>query len=403
MPLITPLVTFRYELNMFAHTLRKLLPFDADVLLAKAARRAGHDDFAADIQQPLQLLLQSLQEQAGLQPIGRLVAFNDVLAVLVNHLQLRRDRQHWPDIASENISRPIFITGLPRTGTTLLHALLASDERLRAPLTWEVMSPSPPAALSSAKDLRRRQLQASAKLRWLDRLAPGFQAIHEVGAELPQECIAITAQTLRSLRFLVTYRLPDYAEYLAQTDMRPAYAWHRSFLQQLQFGQPALRWVLKAPGHLADLDALLVVYADAVVIQTHRDPVQTIPSLASLRLHMRRAFAHAPDATEIGAEVSAYWHTALQRCQQVRSEASDSFIDVCYDDLMRDPAAALTAVYAQIGMSWRGEDAQRLQQYLQQNPQGKHGRHSYQAADFGLSEDSLRRQFSNYRLSQGWA
>jgi len=388
---------------MLDRALSQLLPFDADVLLAKAARRAGHDDFAEDTEQPLQILLQSFQQQAGLKPIGRVVAFNDVLALLVNHLQLRRDRQHWPEITSEDIERPIFITGLPRTGTTLLHALIAGDERLRAPLTWEVMSPSPPAAASSDKDLRRRRLQAKSKLRWLDRLAPGFQAIHEVGAELPQECIAITAQSMRSLRFLVTYRLPDYADYLAQADMRPAYQWHRGFLQQLQYGQTPRRWVLKAPGHLGDLDALLAEYPHAVVIQTHRDPVQTIPSLASLRLNMRRAFARDPDATEIGAEVSAYWHTALQRCLQVRSATSDSFIDVCYDDLMRDPAAALAAVYAQIGMSWRSEDEQRVQQYLQQNPQGKHGRHSYQAADFGLSEASLRRQFSDYRLLRGWA
>ena len=389
---------------MLDRALGKLLPFEADVLQAKAARRAGHDDFAADIHQPLQILLQSFQQQAGLKPIGRVVAFNDVLALLVNHLQLRHDHQHWPHTADENIDRPIFITGLPRTGTTLLHALLAGDERLRAPLTWEVMSPSPPAAASSEKELRRRRLQARAKLRWLDRLAPGFQAIHEVGAELPQECIAITAQAVRSLRFLVTYRLPDYADYLAQTDMRPAYHWHRNFLQQLQHGQPSLRWVLKAPGHLADLDALLAEYPDAVVIQTHRDPVQTIPSLASLRLNMRRAFARDPDATEIGAEVSAYWHDALQRCQRVRdTSAAERFVDVCYDDLMRDPAATLASVSAQIGLPWRSEDAQRLQLYLQQNPQGKHGRHNYQAADFGLSEFALQQQFSAYRMAQGWA
>ncbi|MBU1189853.1 MAG: sulfotransferase [Gammaproteobacteria bacterium] len=389
---------------MFERSLRKLLPFDADVLLAKAARRAGHDDFAADIHAPLQILLRSLTQQADLKPIGHVVAFNDLLALLVNHLQLRSDRRQWPDIAGTSIARPVFITGLPRTGTTLLHALLAGDERLRAPLAWEVMSPSPPAAVSSSRDLQRRRLQARSKLRWLDRLAPGFQAIHEVGAELPQECIAITAQSLLSLRFLVTYRLPDYADHLAQADMRPAYRWHRGFLQQLQYGQTPLRWVLKAPGHLGDLDALLAQYPDAVVIQTHRDPLKTIPSLASLRMNMRRAFARTPDAGEIGAEVSAYWQHALQRCQQVReTSGAEHFVDVCYDGLLQAPAATLAAVYAKIGLHWRASDAQRLQQYLLANPQGKHGRHSYQADEFGLSESGLRQQFSDYRLQQGWA
>jgi hypothetical protein len=391
---------------MLERPLRKLLPFDADVLLAKAARRAGHDDFAADIHAPLQILMRSFAQQANLKPIGHVVAFNDLLALLVNHLQLRRDRRQWPDIAGVSITSPVFITGLPRTGTTLLHGLLASDERLRAPLTWEVMSPSPPASESSSKHLRRRRLQARSKLRWLDRLAPGFQAIHEVGAELPQECIAITAQAMRSLRFLVTYRLPAYADFLAQADMRPAYQWHRGFLQQLQYGQTALRWVLKAPGHLGDLDALLAEYPDAVVIQTHRDPIKTVPSLASLRLNMRRAFAHDPDACEIGAEVSAYWHMALQRCQHVRTGSgavAGRFIDVSYADLMQSPAATLATVYELIGLPWRVADEQRLQAYLHDNPQGKHGRHRYRASDFGLSESGLSRQFGEYRSQQGWA
>jgi len=389
---------------MLDRSLRKLLPFDADVLLTKAARRAGHDDFAADIHAPLRILLHSFSQQANLKPIGHLVAFNDLLALLVNHLQLRSDRRRWPAIAGESITRPVFITGLPRTGTTLLHGLLASDERLRAPLTWEVMSPSPPASESNSKHLRRRRLQARSKLRWLERLAPGFQAIHEVGPELPQECIAITAQALRSLRFLVTYRLPDYADFLQQADMRPAYQWHRGFLQQLQYGQSALRWVLKAPGHLGDLDALLAAYPDAVVIQTHRDPIKTVPSLASLRLNLRRAFAHSTDACEIGTEVSAYWHMALQRCQRVRSGAdAGRFIDVCYDDLMQAPAATLATVHELIGLPWRDVDALRLQAYLHHNPQGKHGRHHYRASDFGLSESGLRRQFDEYRSQQGWA
>ncbi len=389
---------------MLDQTLHRLLPFDADALLAKAARRAGHDDFASGMHAPLQILLHSFEHQADLKPVGRLVAYNDLLALLVSHLQLRGDRRQWPQIAHEDISRPVFITGLPRTGTTLLHALLASDPRLRAPLTWEVMSPSPPPATLSSKQMLRRQRRAHAKLRWLDRLAPGFQAIHEVGAELPQECIAITAQRLLSLRFLVTYRVPDYADYLTQTDMRPAYRWHRGFLQQLQYRQPPLRWVLKAPGHLGDLDAVLAEYPDALVIQTHRDPLKTIPSLASLRLNMRRAFARAPDAREIGAEVSSWWQQALQRCQLVRAaSAAERFVDVCYDDLLQAPAATLAAVYARMGLDWRACDAQRLQQYLLANPQGKHGRHHYRADDFGLSESGLQQQFNDYRLRHGWA
>lgn len=384
--------------------LHKIVPFHADKLLAKARRKAGSDDFGEpDLQASLTVLLSAFEQQANLTAIGRVVAFNDVLALLVNRLRLQADRQRWPDIDAEAIVKPIFITGLPRTGTTLLHGLLAADPRSRAPLTWEVMSPSPPPATASSKQLQRRQRRARTNLRWLDRLAPGFQAIHEVGADLPQECIAITAHTMLSLRFLVTYGLPDYAEHLAAADMRPAYRWHRNFLQQLQFGNAALRWVLKAPGHLADLDALLAEYPDAVVIQTHRDPLKTIPSLASLRLNMRSAFARDPDPIQIGAEVSDYWSTALQRSQQVRSSyPAETFIDVCYDDLTSSPAATLTRVYCQLGLDVQVADVDRWQAYLQHNPQGKHGVHSYRSEDFGLSASGLAEQFHDYRQAHGW-
>jgi len=287
--------------------LRKLMPFDAQALLRRANRQARRDvsDNDPTLEAALEQLLYSLRTEAFLSPVGHLIAWNDIRRLLLNRARLATDRERWPRIPDEAVHQPVFITGLPRSGTTLLHGLLASDARLRAPLTWEVMSPSPPPGQCDGRAVQHRIRRARRQLRWFDRLAPGFQAVHEVGAELPQECIAITAHSLRSLRFLVTYRMPGYADYLEQTDMEETYRHHRRFLQQLQCGRPDRRWVLKAPAHLASLDALAAVYPDAVVIQTHRDPLTTLPSLASLRVAARSAFASRVDAREVGREDEA--------------------------------------------------------------------------------------------------
>ena len=388
---------------MLDRLLHTLMPFDTEALLRRVNRQARNqvrEDPA--LEAALQCLLGAWKREASLTPIGHLIAWNDAKRLLNNQAHLVADREHWPAIAAQPVARPIFITGLPRSGTTLLHGLMASDPRLQTPLTWEVMDPSPPPGIGSGASLRKRIKRARGQLRWFDRLAPGFQAVHEVGAELPQECIAITAHSLRSLRFLVTYRLPGYADYLAQTDMREAYRYHRQFLQQLQFGRETRRWVLKAPAHLANLEALAEVYPDALVIQTHRDPVTTLPSLASLRVAARKAFATGVDPVEVGREVTDYWAGALERSAASRQSSQLRVLDVDYHALVRRPLETLEGIYHQAELPWSGQDAQRASAYLARNPQGKHGRHHYRAEDFGLSETGLSETFHAYREQMGW-
>ena len=388
---------------MLNRLLHKLMPFDREALLRRVNRQA-RDQVREDpsLDEALRCLLDALKWEASLTPVGHLIAWNDIKRLLINRSRLAADRQRWPAIAEQPVTHPIFITGLPRSGTTLLHGLMASDPRLRAPLTWEVMEPSPPSGLSEPGPLQKRIERARRQLRWFDRLAPGFQAVHEVGADLPQECIAITAYSLRSLRFLVTYRLPGYADYLAQTDKRQAYRFHRQFLQQLQFGRDTRRWVLKAPAHLADLEALAEVYPDALVIQTHRDPVTTLPSLASLRVSARTAFATGVDSVEVGREVTDYWADALARSTAFRKNSRLRILDVDYQALVERPLKTLEAIYHQAGLPWSEEDAERAGAYLARNPQGKHGRHHYRAEDFGLSEAGLSQTFHAYREHMGW-
>jgi Sulfotransferase family len=372
---------------------------DEPSLLDAARRRTGLGDFDGDeFREPLRLLLEGLETEARLTPLGRLVARGDLLGLLENRLRLAEDRKRHPGIVEQHIDRPFFIIGLPRTGTTLLHHLISQDPASRAARTWEVMAPSPPPA--DDDDTDPRIADAARKLRWLDRLAPDFKAIHPVGAKLAIECIAILSHSFLSSRFHTTYRIPTYQAWLKTQDMRPAYAYHRRFLQQLQWRTRASRWVLKAPAHFYALDALLAVYPDALIVQTHRDPRTVLGSVASLTLALQSAFAEPLDLAEIGQEVVQSWTEGLARAMRVRHDGSipaSRFFDVRYSELLHDPIGTVRQIYAHFDLPLTAEAEQRMRRHLASNPQHKHGRHTYDLHTFGLDGTSVDTHFRSYR------
>src|SRR5438309_8201917 len=177
-------------------------------LIDKAKRRCGLEDFGGDeFVEPLSRLLESCHREARLNVIGKMALRSDVVRILRNRLLLERDRRIHPEIAQQTIREPLFIVGLPRSGTTLLHILLAADPAHCAPLTWEVMSPSPP----SSEDRQQRIQQASRNLAVLRWLAPTFESVHATGAELPQECVSLTSPTFMSDQFDTMYNVPRIA------------------------------------------------------------------------------------------------------------------------------------------------------------------------------------------------
>ena len=263
------------------------VPLNDEAMLDAVRRKTHLDDFGAeDFRGPLKLLLKSLEHEAGLSWLGRILARYDVCALLANRLRLIRDRSLYPEIAAGRIASPLFVAGLPRTGSTLLHHLLAQDPNNRVLRAWEVLAPSPPPAPSS-ESTDPRIAAARRQFRWFDRIAPEFKTIHPLGAELPLECIAPLADSFVSSRFNTNYRVPSYQAWFEQQDQRPAYEFHRAILQHLQARFPGARWVLKAPTHLWNLDALFATYPDAVVVQTHRDPATVLASVASLTAVLR--------------------------------------------------------------------------------------------------------------------
>jgi hypothetical protein len=250
----------------------RLVSLDEQHLLDAARRATGLDDFGdADFREPLRRLLDALESEADLTLLGRIAAHRDLHGLLTNRLWLVEDRKQNPGIAAERIVAPIFIVGLPRTGSTALHHLLAQDPDTRAAQAWEVMYPSPPPTRATY-ETDPRIARAAGQLRWLDWLAPDFKTIHPVGARLPLECIAIMSASFLAARFQTTYNVPSYEAWLATQDMRPAYAFHRRFLQHLQWRAPGARWVLKAPSHVFAFDALLDTYPDARILQTTATP-----------------------------------------------------------------------------------------------------------------------------------
>ncbi|HYR21761.1 MAG TPA: sulfotransferase [Chthoniobacterales bacterium] len=353
-------------------------------LIDKAKRRCGLEDFGSgDFSEPLSRLLESCHREARLNVIGKMALRSDVVRILCNRLLLERDRQTDPEIAQQKIREPLFIVGLPRSGTTLLHILLAADPAHRAPLTWEVMSPSPP----SSEDRQQRIQQASRNLAMLRWLAPTFESVHATGAELPQECVSLMSPTFMSDQFDTMYNVPSYRAWFFSQDLRPAYEFHRRSLQQLQFRQSAERWVLKAPAHMFAAPALLSIYPDARFVQIHRDPMEAVVSVSSLVTILRRVFSDEVDPVQIGRDALTYWSQALKTFMRARDQLPASRVcDLRYNDVRRDPIAAARRVYEHFEWPFAKEIEERMRTVLAQQASHTNGVHRYDATHFKLDE-----------------
>jgi hypothetical protein len=381
-----------------------LLALDERTLLERAARETGLDDFgAAAFREPLRVLLQSLEQEAHLNLLGRVIARADLTRLLVNRLRMVDARKVHPEIAAGRVERPLFIVGLPRTGTTILHELLAQDPRNRVPMTWEVMHVHPaPERATYESDPRIAAVEKH--LAGVDRLIPNFKSMHPMGARLPQECVALTAHDFASMLFTTTHTLPSYQAWLDRADLRWVYASHRRQLQYLQWRCPAERWALKSPGHLWALDALLAEYPDACIVQAHRDPLRVIASLASLVTHLRSMASDAVDRVAIGAEWTANLAAGLAHTTAVRARLpAGRVFDMHFQDFIRDEIAMVRRIYAHAGWELQPDAEVRMRRFLAANPKDKHGAHRYTLADAGLDVAAERARYRAYQDEYGIA
>ena len=378
---------------------RSLVTLDLDSLLEKSCKLTKLHDFGEpSFRVPLGILLRSFEHDARLNLLGRITVHSEVVRVLCNRLRMQRDRTLFPDIAQEKVQKPIFITGLPRSGTTFLHALLAQDPACRAPQVWEVMHPSPPPETASYRS-DPRIARTRKELSWIEILMPDFDKCHTIEARLPQECIAMTDHSFLSYVFESMYFVTSYRSWHDRQDKRPAYECHRRFLQHLQWRCPGAPWVLKAPSHLMALDSLFAVYPDAQVVLTHRDPLKVLPSCASFAKVLRAPFTGSIDLKALGAEVSRRWAASAYLVTRLRSEQKQlqgNFFDVSYPELIRDPMAAVSGIYRHFGRELTPAAEAAMRRYVEQNPKDKKGAHLYSLEEFGLDPATERSNFQGY-------
>ncbi|MEP6603585.1 MAG: sulfotransferase [Spartobacteria bacterium] len=370
-------------------------------LIDSAKRRCGLDDFGdGDFFEPLSRLLEACQSEARLNVIGKIALRADILRTLCHRLLMERDRQDNADIGGQQIRQPLFIVGLPRSGTTILHILLAADPANRAPLSWEVMEPSPP---TSEKE--RERIEGAARnfrrFRWL---APAFSRVHPMGAQLPQECVSLMSPSFLSDQYDTMFNVPTYRAWFLRQDMRPAYEFHRRILQHLQFRENGRRWILKAPAHMFALPTLLSIYPDALFVQTHRAPLDTIASVSSLITLLRRIFSDVVDPRQIGRDALGYWAETLKVFMQERERLpTNRIVDISYEEIHHDPISAIRRIYTHFNWMFTGEIERRMQQTLAQHPREKNAFHHYESSDFGLTAVECAERFADYSDRFGYS
>jgi hypothetical protein len=381
------------------------LPFERDALLAEARANlgladGGISDFGDDLfLEPLDVLLPALEHEAELTVMGRWMTRRFILRFLEVRLQMTACLRDDPGVRDEEIREPLFVAGAPRTGTTILHALLAQDPTVRVPVGWELLRPVPPPDPATVSSDARIAL-ADRELRLPALVTGELDAIHVYGGRQHKECVSSMSFAFRSEEFTARYNVPSYERWLRQCDMRPAYEMHRLVLQLLQRRYHDVRWVLKSPVHMHTVPTLLSVYPDARLAFTHRDPITILASVTSLVAMLRWAHSDAVDFADIGRYHERLYQGSLDR---LVTWAEDGTLDPArvhhsyYQDFMTDPLPVVDTLYASFGRKLEPDTERAMRDYLAARPKDQHGAHSYSFADLGLDLDAERARFSRYQ------
>ena len=401
---------------------------DVDRMVANARRRTGLGDLGDDrCLTALRVLVRAINDEAQLTPTGVLLQRQRIEGALVNRLRVQRMLKRHPEIHDLDLGKVVLITGLQRTGTTALHRLVASHPGMRALTSWEALNPAPlPGEGERGTDRRRRRARLAERA--IAFLAPAFFAVHPIDHDAPEEDILLLDLSFMSQTPEATMHVPSYAKWLDAQDHAPAYGDLRTLLRILHWQRSAdcqdggdrspgertsapdrrhrggqrhrhvPHWVLKSPHHLEHLDTAFKTFPDLTVVQTHRDPQVALASFLSMVAHGRGVFSDRVDVEAIARHWTAKAGRMIERARAVRSQAAPArFVDVLYPDLMRDPMAQLERIYRQAGIPFCAQARAAADRAAKRNPQHRHGRHIYNAADFGLNGTAIESGFGAYR------
>ena len=378
---------------------------DADDILARVEKQTG-------LSRPptgwdaggLEVLINAINTEAQLNTVGRLAARGMLTGLIGSYVELNDWFDKHPEEENQVIEKPLFIVGLPRTGTSAMHGLMATDPGNRSPLFWEVNTPLPRPHPDHFDDDPRIEDTAK-QLEMQYKMAPGFRAIHKMDATMPQECLATMHKMMYGITLTLTWYVPSYRKWLMEADPEPALRFNKRFLQMLQATEPDTRpeikrWLLKTPGHLTSLPGIFKLFPDAQIVFTHRNPVDVIGSVASFAWTLSGMFTdkgHIPD--KVGEEQATSWNQLLQIGMRDRASLAQyegQIYDIYFDDIAAKPFETVFGIYQKFGLEPPADLEQRMQQYLDDNPRGKHGKHEYTLADYHLTEENERARFGEY-------
>jgi hypothetical protein len=367
---------------------RKLVPIEPGALLEQAEREVGRPQ--SDFGDPgwrgrFETLARAL-DASPLHLVGRLLTKQELLRSLRARLMLSHAVDRAPAIEGERIVAPVIVTGPARSGTTILFELLWLDPTLRGPLAWESLHPAAPAG-----EKERLAWSECEQELWAD-VQPEFAAIHELRSDLPVECVTLTEPCFCGPHWTMVSQhagIPDYAR---------MFDFHRRILQVLQHGAEPRTWLLKTPGHLMVLDLLFATYPDAWVLQTHRDPAKTMPSTVSTTAMVQWLRTDQIDLDLLATVIAATFSGALNSVAERRAkhDLPDRFVDVHFQELLRDPVGTLRAAYDRMGRRFTDEHAEEIRRYLAEKPKGKFGTHHYTPEEWGFTATGLRKDLAPY-------
>jgi hypothetical protein len=368
-----------------------------DEIVAKACAGTGLSDVGDQATlDALERLVKASDEEANLSSAGRPRWEANLVGILSNRLRIVDYLKQHPELLERPIEKPMFVFGLPRTGTTLAINLLSADPGRRCLLRWEALNPVPPAA-AGALHTDTRCMAEQKRLEMAVKYVPQIAAAHYEDADSPSECQFAMQLSFCSQIFESNLHIPSYlAWFQQQASYLPALRFHKQLLQLLQENNGG-RWTLKNPWHPLFLDDLITVYPDAQLVMTHRDPVEVVGSACSLIRHVRPMFSEIVDLRRIADQLIATFDLMIARQNAFRDKhGAKSIYDIQYAELMRDPIGQVRRLYSHFDEPLTSEAEAAMQRLLNEKPQGKHGKHHYSLDEFGLTEAGIRRHFREY-------
>lgn len=366
--------------------IRSLVPLEAAELMATACQNTGFDDFGSDEWlEGFHVFLKALDEEADLHLLGRLMTRSDILRWLEARLGIEAAYAQNPEIEDEVIDSPVIVTGLPRSGTSILFELLAQDSQFGSPRNWEIMFPYPPPETASYNSDPRIERCEHLVTQW-NRVAPTYASMHEMGANIPNECIVAMSCSFLSENLPGQYQIPSYNEWYYQQNLDYAYGYYKRMLKVLQWKNPRQHWLLKAPSHLGNLPVVFRNFPDAQVVISHRDPLVAQASVTNLlgTLYWMRSsqdFDAGAFESLMAPEAGAARLDAVVDLLESGEVPQDSVSHVLYAQLVQQPLDALENLYNDMELPFSDSSRQAMQGYLDEKPQGKFGKHRYQVGD----------------------